>query len=97
MFAAFYGQLDPHPWRNPEPDRDAYALFHQRSLAMGWLDDRSAGGGSEGAMVRAPGLWAMNDAGWDHPLAIPGAGLVSWFQVEVSAVADDRPLPYGRF
>lgn len=97
MFAALYGQLVPHPWRDPESERDAYALFYQRSLAMQWLDDRSAGGGSEGAMVRAPGLWGMNDAGWNHPRAAPGAGLISWFQVEASAVGDDRPLPVRSF
>lgn len=97
MFAALYGQFSPYDWRDPESDRDPYALFYQRSLAMGWHDDRSAGGGSEEAMVRAPGLWAMNDAGWDHPLADPDAALVSWFQVEASAVPDDRPLPVRPF
>lgn len=64
---------------------------------MGWLDDRSAGGGLEDRMLRAPGLWGMNDAGWNHPLAAPGAGLISWFQVGASAVADDRPLPVQPF
>ena len=39
----------------------------------------------------------MNDAGWDHPLAGPETGLISWFQVEASAVADDRPLPVRPF
>jgi hypothetical protein len=90
MFAALYGKLTPHAWR--EPDHDAYGLFHQRSLAMGWLDDRPSGG--HGA---APGLWAMNDAGFSHPLAAPGADLISWFQVEVSAVNADRPLPVQPF
>ncbi|MBB1243653.1 hypothetical protein GL263_08785, partial [Streptomyces durbertensis] len=42
-------------------------------------------------------LWAMNDAGWEHPLAAPGAPLVAWFQVEASAVAADRPLPVQPF
>ncbi|MQA62928.1 MAG: hypothetical protein GEU86_15870 [Actinophytocola sp.] len=97
MFAALYGELVPHAWRDPESKLDAYELFHQRSLAMGWLDDRNAGGGSEDRMRRAPGLWGMNDAGWNHPLAVPGAKLISWFQVEVSAVADDRPLPVQPF
>ncbi|MGP3925954.1 hypothetical protein [Streptomyces sp. 8N616] len=94
MFAALYGELVPHAWRDPE--LDAYSLFYHRSLAMGWLDDRSAGGGVEDHMVRAPGLWGMNDAGWNHPSAA-SAGLISWFQVEASAVADDRPLPVQPF
>ncbi|MFE7245676.1 hypothetical protein [Streptomyces sp. NPDC057580] len=97
MFAALYGELVPHDWRGPEPEGDAYSLFHQRSIAMGWLDDRSAGGGFEDRMLRAPGLWGMNDAGWNHPLAAAGAGLISWFQVEASVVADDRPLPVQPF
>ncbi|MFD0381446.1 hypothetical protein ACFQ2B_00450 [Streptomyces stramineus] len=46
-------------------------------------------------MRRAPGLWAMNDAGQRTPAA--GAGPVAWFQVEASAVADDRPLPVRPF
>ncbi|MFE7333227.1 hypothetical protein ACFU8W_52395 [Streptomyces sp. NPDC057565] len=97
MFAALYGELVPHDWRGPEPEGDAYSLFYQRSIAMGWLDDRSAGGGFEDRMLRAPGLWGMNDAGWNHPLAAAGAGLISWFQVEASVVADDRPLPVQPF
>lgn len=97
MFAALYGELIPHPWRDPGSSLDAYALFYHRSLAMGWLDDCSAGGGVEDRIRRAPGLWGMNDAGWTHPLASPGAGLVSWFQVEASAPADDRPLPVQPF
>ncbi|MGH3947828.1 MAG: hypothetical protein ACRDSE_01700 [Pseudonocardiaceae bacterium] len=95
MFVALYGELTPHAWHDPE--HDAYQLFFQRSLTMGWLDDRGAGGGSEDRMLRAPGLWGMNDAGWDHPFAASGTGLVSWFQVTASAVADDRPLPVQPF
>lgn len=97
MFAALYGELVPHAWRDPESELDAYQLFYQRSIAMGWLDGRGAGGGVEDRMLRAPGLWGMNDAGWDHPLAAAGAGLISWFQVDASAVADDRPLPVQPF
>lgn len=97
MFAALYGELVPHAWRGPEPEHDAYSLFYHRSLAMGWLDDRSAGGGFEDRVLRVPGLWGMNDAGWTHPRAAPGANLISWFQVEASAVADDRPLPVQPF
>ncbi|MGW0432821.1 hypothetical protein ACWDV4_09785 [Micromonospora sp. NPDC003197] len=95
MFAALYGELVPHAWRDPESGHDAYSLFYDRSIAMGWLDDRGAGGGVADRMRRAPGLWGMNDAGWEHPLAVPG--LVSWFQVGVSAVPGDRPLPVQPF
>ncbi|WP_017623833.1 hypothetical protein [Nocardiopsis chromatogenes] len=99
MFAALYGELAWHPWHGPEAEQDAYVLFLDRSLAMGWLDDTSAGvlGGPEDRRPGAPGLWGMNDAGWDHPLAASGAGLVSWFQVAASAVAADRPLPVQPF
>lgn len=93
MFAAFYGELVPHPWHDPE--HDAYQLFYQRSLAMGWLDGTAAVRGDDPFDVS--GLWAMNDAGWNHPLAAPGAGLISWFQVEASAPAGDRPLPVQPF
>lgn len=48
-------------------------------------------------MRRAPGLWGMNDAGWQHPRDAAGTGLVSWFQVDASAVAGDRPLPVQPF
>lgn len=96
MFAALYGELVPHVWCDPE--LAAHSLFYHRSLAMGWLDDRSAGGGFEDRMLRAPGLWGMNDAGWNHPDAASGtADLIAWFQVSASAVADDRPLPVQPF
>jgi hypothetical protein len=97
MFAALYGDLVPHAWRDPESEHDAYQLFYQRSIAMGWLDDRSARGGSEDHLLRAPGLWGMNDAGWEDSLAAAGPGLVSWFQVGASALAGDRPLPVRPF
>lgn len=93
LFAAFYGRLDRHTWRDAELRRAAHALFYERSLSMGWLDDRAACGGPGTGIVRAPGLWAINDAGWDHPLAKSDAGLVAWFQVEASEVVSDRPLP----
>lgn len=91
MFAALYGGLRPHPWWGPESEHDAYQLFLQRSLAMGWLDERASG--AEGGS----GLWAMNDAGWGRPPGAPGAEPVSWFQVEASAVAGARPLPVQPF
>lgn len=97
MFAALYGRLAPHPWRGPEPEGDAYSLFYQRSLAMGWLDGRDSGTTTAGKHVGASGLWSMNDAGWDHPLAPAEPQLAAWFQVEVEAVARDRPLPVQPF
>ncbi|MEU9856340.1 hypothetical protein [Streptomyces sp. NPDC047974] len=100
MFAALYGERVPHAWHDPASEHDAYRLFLQRSLAMGWLDDRAGteqGNTSGGHTLAAPGLWAMNDAGWNHSLAAPGANLISWFQVEASASADDRPLPVQPF
>lgn len=97
MFAALYGELMPHTWRDPKSKHDAYQLFYQRSVAMGWLDDVSAGGDRAPRAFRAPGLWGMNDAGWDHPLGTAGTGLVSWFQVEAGEPADDRPLPVRPF
>jgi hypothetical protein len=97
MFAALYGKLVPYHWRGRDPDSDAYSLFYQRSLAMGWLDGLSAGATAAGGKVGAGGLWSMNDAGWDHPLAPPERQLAAWFQVEVQAVAHDRPLPVQPF
>lgn len=70
MLAALYGELVSHAWHDPE--HDAYQLFHQRSIAMGRLDDRAA---AEDRTYAAPGLWALNDAGWGHPLATPGTEL----------------------
>lgn len=96
LFAALYGELSRHPWRNPDSDLDPYFLFHERSLAMGWLDGRAAGDPGD-ADLRAAGLWGMNDAGEDHPLAAPGASLVAWFQVGAEPVTGDRPLPVQPF
>ncbi|MEU6484032.1 hypothetical protein [Streptomyces sp. NPDC046887] len=93
LFAALYGELVPYDWRTAgaeDSQADAYALFYQRSLAMGWLDEGSGTG-------VANGLWSMNDAGWDHPLVPGDRRLLSWFQVEAEAVADDRPLPVQPF
>lgn len=102
MFAALYGDLVPHPWRDPNTAQDAYSLFHERSLALGWLDDvatavRKTNGGIEEREVGAAGLWGMNDAGWGHPLAAPEASLIAWFQVGVETVSSDRSLPVQSF
>ncbi|MFI6409138.1 hypothetical protein [Streptomyces sp. NPDC050548] len=64
-----------------DPEHDAYQLFHRRSLAMGWLDR----------------LWGMNDAGQRHPLGVAGTRLVTWFQVDTSAVGGELPLPVRPF
>ncbi|MGI8307420.1 hypothetical protein [Saccharopolyspora hattusasensis] len=84
MFTAFYGEFTPHPWRAPDTDRDAYLLFYERSVAMRWLRDDGPAG-----------LWGMNDAGQEHPLA--DASLAAWFQVEAESVPGDRPLPVQPF
>ncbi|QIZ33969.1 hypothetical protein [Saccharopolyspora sp. ASAGF58] len=84
MFTAFYGEFTPHPWRAPDTDRDAYLLFYGRSVAMRWLRDDGPAG-----------LWGMNDAGQEHPLA--DASLAAWFQVEAESVPGDRPLPVQPF
>lgn len=97
MFAALYGKMVPHDWPRPEPEGDAYSLFYQRSLAMGWLDGLGSGRTTAVGDLGAGGLWSMNDAGWDHPLAPPEPPLAAWFQVEVEAVARDRPLPVQPF
>lgn len=94
MFAALHGELDPHPWRDPESEHDAYQLFHQRSVAMGWLDDRSSAAGDERA-AKAPGLWAMNNAAYSAHRA--AGEPFAWFQVECSTPAGDRPLPVQPF
>ncbi|MEE1943304.1 hypothetical protein V1L54_28530 [Streptomyces sp. TRM 70361] len=102
MFAALYGDLVPHDWLGPEPENDAYSLFHHRSLAMGWLDDVGTVISADvpgGRAVGAEGLWAMNDAGWGRPLAPDTArsAPAAWFQVEAQAVPRDRPLPVQPF
>ena len=103
LFAALYGDLAVHPWRNPSTDRDPYILFHDRSLAMGWLDDSAVvAATSDDGQVRErrtgiPGLWSMNDAGQHHERADTGVPLAAWFQVEVSPVPGGRPLPVQPF
>ncbi|WP_416975406.1 hypothetical protein [Streptomyces sp. 4F14] len=80
LFAALYGTQAQHPWHDPE--NDAYQLFHQRSLAMGWLDV----------------LWGMNDAGSEHPRrALGDPELVAWFQVEAAVASGERSLPVRPF
>ncbi|MFD6069094.1 MULTISPECIES: hypothetical protein [Amycolatopsis] len=84
LFAALHGEFTPHPWRAPGTDRDAYLVFYERSVAMGWLREDGPAG-----------LWGMNDAGREHPPA--ETSLVAWFQVEAEPVPGDRPLPVQPF
>ncbi|WP_440102430.1 hypothetical protein [Streptosporangium sp. H16] len=94
MFAALYGELVVHPWRDPlVASPDAYSLFVARSSAMGWL--------TEAEENAVGGLWGMNDAGYDPA---PASALrsrparVAWFQVSLTgAVPDGRPLPVQAF
>lgn len=92
MFAALYGELAPHPWRNRDTAQNAFFLFYDRSLAMGWLDDAATDMKLGGA-----GLWGMNDAGQDHPLAPNDAAMIAWFHVGVEPVPEERPLPVQPF
>jgi len=94
LFAALHGGVAPRGRSALDHDEhDAYQLFHDYSQAMGWLDDRSIVGGPVDRQHLAPGLWGMNDAGWVGPHASAEPQLLSWFQVEASAVPADRPLP----
>ncbi|MCF2529125.1 hypothetical protein [Yinghuangia soli] len=86
MVAWLYGDLALHPWHAADSEHDAYQLFHQRSVAMGWLDDDAGGG-----------LWGMNDAEWGRPLGSAGAGPIAWFQVESAPAGGERPLPVQAF
>ncbi len=83
MFATFHGEHTPSRGAR-EHDLDAYALFVQRSLALGWMTETDA-------------LWQMNDAGWDHPGARPADRLIAWFQVDASLRDPDAPLPVQAF
>lgn len=51
MFAALFGELEPHPRTSPlaEFSQDAYSLFYGRSAAMGWL--------TPAVQVATGGLW----------------------------------------
>ncbi len=93
MFAALYGELEPHPWRDPlVASSDAYSLFVARSSAMGWLTEAE-----ENAPGGSGGLWGMNDAGQD-PAPAPASesrpARVAWFQVSPTGpVPAGGPLP----
>jgi hypothetical protein len=63
MFAALYGELVPHAWRDPESEHDTDSLFYHRSIAMGWFDDRSAGVASRTACSARQGCGAGTTPG----------------------------------
>ncbi|GAA4203778.1 hypothetical protein GCM10022252_61920 [Streptosporangium oxazolinicum] len=93
MLVALYGELVPHPWRDPlAASSDAYSLFVARSSALGWL--------TEAVEDASGGLWGMNDAGQDPVAAVAGSrpARVAWFQVSLTTpVPADRPLPVQAF
>ncbi|MEN2417024.1 hypothetical protein AABB02_02845 [Streptomyces rimosus] len=92
MFAALFGDLIRHPWRDPAVGfSDAYSLFVARSSAMGWLTsaEENASGG----------VWGMNDAGQD-PDSSSGSqpSRIAWFQVSLTEpVSGSGPLPVQAF
>jgi len=100
MFAELYGELMFHPWWDPNDSReDAYSLFHNRSLAMGWLEpigqlisvERTEHRlSATNRTTRVSGLWSMNDAGWE-PVEESKNSHILWFQVSVRS-----PIPYGK-
>jgi len=82
MFAAVHGELAVHPWRDPAvASSDVYSLFVARSSAMGWLTP---------ALENATGgFWGMNDAGQDLSSDPELRSRVAWFQVSLTAPAQD--------
>ena len=83
IFVGVYGQFRPYPWLGPA-EHDAYSVFVERAVAMGWT--------STGPNGLGPALWGMNDAGqeWTDPRPTR----IAWYQVDVmDAVAAGRPLP----
>jgi hypothetical protein len=97
LFAALYGDLT-HRWpRDSEDTHDAYGLFYYRSEGMGWLDERDSHSPATSGLVQAPGLWELQEAGWEDEHAPRDSGQVSWFQVEASPVPWNRPLPAQPF
>jgi hypothetical protein len=110
MTAALYGELSPHPWRDPDAaTEDPYSLFYKRSLSMGWLDDvgthvrfeRDPATGRDVEVVLgetgAEGLWGMHEAGPEVPGCGAASPVAAWFQVGVNAVPPDRALPVQPF
>ncbi|MCF6475813.1 hypothetical protein FAF44_46855 [Nonomuraea sp. MG754425] len=89
LYAGLYGELVPHPWRDPDTcSADAYNLFYARSTAMGWLAQ---------AVEGAPGVWGMNDAS-EHAGAQGHPAQVAWFQVMlVDPIPATGTLPVQAF
>lgn len=69
------GKFTSHPSGEP-PDRDAYILFHDRAVAMGWLTDAMGWGPTS--------LWAIHEAETE-----PGR---CWFQVDITSDSSLLPL-----
>ncbi len=110
LIAALYGDLSPHPWRDPAAaSEDPHSLFEKRSRAMGWLSDLGTVrvGGTDPISDRATdtgtggvapaGSWSMHEAGPELPGREPNSPLAAWFQVGLGPVPADRPLPAQSF
>lgn len=89
MFAALYGELVVHPWREPFiASSDLYSLFYARSLAMGWLTEAT----TETSLC---GYWGMNDAG-QGLVSNSQPPCIAWFQVTLTGTSG-RSLPVQPF
>ncbi len=85
MWAGLYGPYKAHPLPRSvgAMEADAYQLFFARSAGMRWLTDA--------ALVGAPGLWGMNDAGLASADTDP-AQPAGWFQVVLTDPEIAHPL-----
>jgi hypothetical protein len=90
MFAALYGKLSLHLWRDPiAASSDAYSLFVARASAMGWLADATG--------AKRSGIWGMNDAGQDHDAKSQDLQRI-WFQVSLrESLPLGQPVPVQPF
>lgn len=106
LFVAVYGKLIEDPWRDGVVVREPWSLFHDRSLAMGWLTDVGKRGNvtidevtgrvavRDSRDVGSVGLWEVHDAGRGpeaSAASLPACAL--WVQVGIGPAPPGRPLP----
>jgi hypothetical protein len=102
LLAAVYGELIEDP--DSAVVREPWSLFHERSLAMGWLTDVGKRGTvtidevtgrvtiRDATDVGSVGLWDVHDAGRGQEVgSAPACAL--WVQVGIGPAPPDRPLP----